>query len=127
MGRKESWNLAKGEIQARVSSHLSHTVPNSEETEEKKISYSSQLVFGEAQSRQKQMDAHWLSRVPIKSHKQTQQNRSDLSKISEALKEELHTESEQGEKWIWGRAAGCVGYAVNQSITLWHCLEASRS
>lgn len=36
MGRKESWNLAKGEIQARVSSHLSHTVPNSEETEEKK-------------------------------------------------------------------------------------------
>lgn len=33
---KESWNLAKGEIQAQVSSHLSHTVPNSEETEEKK-------------------------------------------------------------------------------------------
>lgn len=72
-------------------------------------------------------DAHWLSKVPIKSHKQTQQNRLDLSKISEALKEELHTESEQGEKWIWERAAGCVGYAVNQSITLWHCLEASRS
>lgn len=37
MGRKESWNLAKGDIQARVSSHLSHTVPNSEETEEKSL------------------------------------------------------------------------------------------
>lgn len=34
-GRKESWNLAKGDIQAQVSSHLSHVVPNSEGTEEK--------------------------------------------------------------------------------------------
>lgn len=32
----------------------------------------------------------------MESHKQSQQNRLDLSKILEALKEELHTENEQG-------------------------------
>lgn len=82
----------------------------SEETQ-KKTSYSSQLVFGEAQSRQNTDDTHWLTRVPIESHKQTQQNRLDLSKILEALKEELHTENEQGKKWIWEGAAGCM-YAM---------------
>lgn len=35
--QEESWNLAKGDIRARVSSHLSLTVPNSEETEEKSL------------------------------------------------------------------------------------------
>lgn len=37
MGRKESWNLAKGDIRAGASSHLSHTVLYSEETEEKSL------------------------------------------------------------------------------------------
>lgn len=58
-------------------------------------SYSSQLVFGEAQSRQNTDVARQLRRVPIEPHKQTQQNRVDLSKLLEALKEELHAGNQQ--------------------------------
>lgn len=76
------------------------------------------------------MMPHWRRRVPIESHKQTQQNRLGLSKILEALKEELHAENEQGKKKkkIKGRGSRVrVRYAVNQSVVLWHCVEASMS
>lgn len=75
------------------------------------------------------MMPHWRRRVPIESHKQTQQNRLGLSKILEALKEEPHAENEQGKKKkIKGRGSWVhVRYAVNQSVVLWHCVEASMS
>jgi len=50
-----------------------------------------------------------MRRAPTESHQQTQQNGLDLSKILEALKEELHAQTEQGKKkQIWEGAAGCV-------------------
>lgn len=78
-----------------MSSPLYHTVQDSKETEERchvlvKLSL--------AQPSRGNDDAGWLRRGPIESHKQTQQNRSDLSKILEALEEELKMDKGKKKK-----------------------------
>lgn len=71
-----------------------------------------------------------MRRTPTESQQQTQQNRLDLSKILEALKEELHAQTEQGKKkkkTDLGRGSwGCVFYIVNQSAVQWHWVEAPK-
>lgn len=67
-----------------------------------------------------------MRRAPTESHQQTQQNGLDLSKILEALKEELHAQTEQGKKKTdLGRGSWvCVSYTVNQSAVQRHWVEA---